>query len=161
MLCCCSNDGNRILDSSRNPLFRKTKTPDFFEVNIRTFDAKHPYFCLEKSDVLHLPETGTCYWCWICRGGLMAARPTWRRYGASGGFTSDVALCKSISQWYLAKILAQRTTTTQKKGVETSAVRSFSPRLFLCAILLNIERSKHEFQFWTRKISESLKHSVK
>ena len=27
------------------------KTSDFFEANIRTFDAKHPYFCPEKSDV--------------------------------------------------------------------------------------------------------------
>ena len=32
--------------------FRKSKTSDFFEVNIRTFDAKHPYFCPKKSDVL-------------------------------------------------------------------------------------------------------------
>ena len=35
--------------------FRKSKTSDFFEVNIRTFDAKHPYFCPKKSDVLQLP----------------------------------------------------------------------------------------------------------
>ena len=31
--------------------FRKTKTSDFFDGNIRTFEAKHPYFCLKKSDV--------------------------------------------------------------------------------------------------------------
>ena len=31
--------------------FRKSKTSDFFEANIRTFDAKHPYFCPKKSDV--------------------------------------------------------------------------------------------------------------
>ena len=31
-------------------------------------------------------------------------------------FTSDVALCKSISRWYLAKILAQRTTTKKRRG---------------------------------------------
>ena len=37
-------------------LFRKTKTSDFFEENIRTFDVKHPYFCPKKSDVLHLPD---------------------------------------------------------------------------------------------------------
>ena len=36
--------------------FRKSKTSDFFEVNIRTFDAKHPYFCPKKSDVLQLPQ---------------------------------------------------------------------------------------------------------
>ena len=35
--------------------FRKTKTSDFFDGNIRTFEAKHPYFCPKKSDVLHLP----------------------------------------------------------------------------------------------------------
>ena len=36
--------------------FRKTKTSDFFEANIRTFDAKHPYFCPKKSDVLQIPD---------------------------------------------------------------------------------------------------------
>ena len=36
--------------------FRKTKTSDFFDENIRTFEAKHPYFCPKKSDVLHLPD---------------------------------------------------------------------------------------------------------
>ena len=35
--------------------FRKIKTSDFFDENIRTFGAKHPYFCPKKSDVLHLP----------------------------------------------------------------------------------------------------------
>ena len=32
--------------------FRKTKTSDFFDENIRTFGAKHPYFVPKKSDVL-------------------------------------------------------------------------------------------------------------
>ena len=36
--------------------FRKTKTSDFFDENIRTFEAKLPYFCPKKSDVLHLPD---------------------------------------------------------------------------------------------------------
>ena len=36
--------------------FRKSKTSDFFDENIRTFEAKHPYFCPKKSDVLHLPD---------------------------------------------------------------------------------------------------------
>ena len=36
--------------------FRKSKTSDFFEANIRTFDAKPPYFCPKKSDVLQLPQ---------------------------------------------------------------------------------------------------------
>lgn len=36
--------------------FRKIKTSDFFDENIRTFGAKHPYFCSKKSDVLHLPK---------------------------------------------------------------------------------------------------------
>ena len=36
--------------------FRKTKTSDFFDENIRTFEAKHPYFCPKKSDVLHFPD---------------------------------------------------------------------------------------------------------
>ena len=36
--------------------FLKTKTSDFFDENIRTFEAKHPYFCPKKSDVLHLPD---------------------------------------------------------------------------------------------------------
>ena len=37
-------------------LFRKTKTSDFFDENIRTFEAKHPYFCPKKSDVLLFPD---------------------------------------------------------------------------------------------------------
>ena len=36
--------------------FRKTKTSDFFDGNIRTFEAKHPYFCPKKSDVLLFPD---------------------------------------------------------------------------------------------------------
>ena len=65
MLCCCSNDGNRILDSSRNPLFRKTKTPDFFEVNIRTFASRSPMFCIfrkayQKSVGLIRNKEGEC-----------------------------------------------------------------------------------------------------
>ena len=36
--------------------FRKTKTSEFFDENIRTFKAKHPYFCPKKSDVLLLPD---------------------------------------------------------------------------------------------------------
>ena len=39
-----------------HPLFRKTKTSDFFDGNIGTFDAKHPYFLSKKSDVLQLPD---------------------------------------------------------------------------------------------------------
>ena len=38
--------------------FRKSKTSDFFEVNIRTFDAKHPYFCPKKSDVSDFRKHG-------------------------------------------------------------------------------------------------------
>ena len=34
----------------------KTKTSDFFDENIRTLEAKHPYFCPKKSDVLLLPD---------------------------------------------------------------------------------------------------------
>ena len=37
-------------------LFRKTETSDFFDRNIGTFEAKHPYFLSKKSDVLQLPE---------------------------------------------------------------------------------------------------------
>ena len=40
----------------RDAPFRKTKTSDFFDANIRTFDAKHPYFLSKKSDVLQLPD---------------------------------------------------------------------------------------------------------
>ena len=29
---------------------------EFFDENIRTFEAKHPYFRPKKSDVLHFPE---------------------------------------------------------------------------------------------------------
>ena len=36
--------------------FRKIKTSDFFDENIRTFGAKHPYFVPKKSDVLLLPD---------------------------------------------------------------------------------------------------------
>ena len=36
--------------------FRKSKTSDFFDENIRTFEAKHPYFCPKKSDVLLFPD---------------------------------------------------------------------------------------------------------
>ena len=31
------------------------KTSDFFGINLRTFDAKHPYFVVEKSDVSRFP----------------------------------------------------------------------------------------------------------
>ena len=40
-------------------LFRKTKTSDFFEENIRTFDVKHPYFWC-KTSVL-LPKEVRCF----------------------------------------------------------------------------------------------------
>ena len=40
----------------KNSMVRKLKTSDFFEGNIRTFDAKHPYFQSKKSDVLQLPD---------------------------------------------------------------------------------------------------------
>ena len=36
--------------------FRISKTSDFFDENIRTFETKHPYFCPKKSDVLLLPD---------------------------------------------------------------------------------------------------------
>ena len=39
--------------------FRKTKTSDFFDTNLRTFEAKPPYFCLKKSDVFLLPKHNT------------------------------------------------------------------------------------------------------
>ena len=35
----------------RKGLFRKMKTSDFFDGNLRTFGAKPPYFCPKKSDV--------------------------------------------------------------------------------------------------------------
>ena len=41
--------------------FRKTKTSDFFDTNLRTFEAKPPYFCPKKSDVLCLPENLNIY----------------------------------------------------------------------------------------------------
>ena len=34
----------------------KCKTSDFFEANLRTFNAKPPYFLSKKSDVLHFPD---------------------------------------------------------------------------------------------------------
>ena len=37
-------------------LSKSGKTSDFFDGNIRTFDAKHPYFVPKKSDVLQLPD---------------------------------------------------------------------------------------------------------
>ena len=40
----------------KNSMVRKLKTSDFFEGNIRTFDAKHPYFQSKKSVVLQLPD---------------------------------------------------------------------------------------------------------
>ena len=41
--------GDKI--GERERFFRRLKTSDFFDRNIRTFEAKHPYFCLKKSDV--------------------------------------------------------------------------------------------------------------
>ena len=38
---------------------RKIKTSDFFDENIRTSEAKHPYFCPKKSDVLLFPDRYT------------------------------------------------------------------------------------------------------
>ena len=40
---------------------RKIKTSDFFDENIRTFEAKHPYFCPKKSDVLLFPDRYTAF----------------------------------------------------------------------------------------------------
>ena len=40
---------------------RKIKTSDFFDENIRTSDAKHPYFCPKKSDVLLFPDRYTAF----------------------------------------------------------------------------------------------------
>ena len=41
--------GDKIGEGER--FFRRLKTSAFFDRNIRTFEAKHPYFCLKKSDV--------------------------------------------------------------------------------------------------------------
>ena len=49
----------RVMEDSAQRVeysFRKSKTSDFFDENIRTFEAKHPYFCPKKSDVLLLPD---------------------------------------------------------------------------------------------------------
>ena len=46
-----SNLLNQINPYSILSPFRKSKTSEFFEANIRTYDAKHPYFCPKKSDV--------------------------------------------------------------------------------------------------------------
>ena len=51
-----SNRLNQINPYSILSPFRKSKTSDFFEVNIRTFDAKPPDFCPKKSDVLQPPD---------------------------------------------------------------------------------------------------------
>ncbi len=40
---------------------RKIKTSDFFDENIRTFDAKHPLLCPKKSDVLLFPDRYTAF----------------------------------------------------------------------------------------------------
>ena len=40
---------------------RKIKTSDFFDENIRTSDAKHPYFCPKKSDVLLFLDRYTAF----------------------------------------------------------------------------------------------------
>ena len=37
-------------------LFRKIESTALLRQNIRTFEAKHPYFVPKKSDVLHLPD---------------------------------------------------------------------------------------------------------
>ena len=41
--------GDKIGEGER--VFRRLKTSAFFDRNIRTFEAKHPYFCPKKSDV--------------------------------------------------------------------------------------------------------------
>ena len=48
----------KILEDSvqMENIFRKTKTSDFFDANIRTFEAKHPYFYSKKSDVFPFPN---------------------------------------------------------------------------------------------------------
>ena len=62
----CLEDINTLVGHFRQRLrqnspFRKMKTSDFFRANLRTFDAKHPYFCPKKSDVLLLPENLNIY----------------------------------------------------------------------------------------------------
>ena len=41
---------------------RKSKTSDFFDRNIRTFEAKPRHFCPKKSDVFHFRNRGGT-WC--------------------------------------------------------------------------------------------------
>ena len=53
----CLEDINTLVGHFRQRLrqnspFRKMKTSDFFDINLRTFEAKPPYFCPKKSDVL-------------------------------------------------------------------------------------------------------------
>ena len=50
--------------------FRKTITSDFSDENIRTFEAKPPYLCSKKSDVLRLPE---------CRLSPLLQKSFWKK----------------------------------------------------------------------------------
>ena len=52
----CRNVGEKHKTIFGENRLRKLKTSDFFDRNIGTFDAKHPYFLSKKSDVLQLPE---------------------------------------------------------------------------------------------------------
>ena len=77
--------------------------------NIRTFASRSPMFCIFRKRAPAIDAGYAVEGLWpLAQLGVGMVPP--------GVFTSDVALCKSISQWYLAKILAQRTTTTQKKA---------------------------------------------
>ena len=62
-----------------HPLFRKIKTSDFFDGNIGTFDAKHPYFLSKKSDVLQLPD----------RASLL---PLQKKFGSASIWVIDIFL---------------------------------------------------------------------
>ena len=59
----CRRFFKKLFCRGKKEAFRKLKTSDFFEINIRTFDAKYPYFCPKKSDVFDFRKGG---WRWQC-----------------------------------------------------------------------------------------------
>ena len=107
--------------------------------NIRTFASRSPMFCIFRNRAPAIDAGYAVEGLWpLAQLGVGMVPPggshlTWRYANPYHNGTLPKSW-PSVQQQH-------------KKGVETSAVRSFSPRLFLCAILLNIERSKREFQF--------------
>ena len=68
----CRNVGEKHKTFFGESRLRKCKTPDFFEANLRTFEAKHRNFTSKKSDVFGVRTGHGHLLCWNPSSELLA-----------------------------------------------------------------------------------------